>query len=102
MTIFSISTFLFTCCIKGHLIDPLGESQASANQVLYPSTVKLPSLDILFDIFFYFQTSLQQLQKAIKGLVVMSLELDKVYTNFLNNQVSQVRFPPFSSPSIFY
>ncbi|XP_058967936.2 dynein axonemal heavy chain 6 [Pocillopora verrucosa] len=33
------------------------------------------------------KTSLQQLQKAIKGLVVMSLELDKVYTNFLNNQV---------------
>ncbi|XP_015770017.1 PREDICTED: dynein heavy chain 6, axonemal-like [Acropora digitifera] len=33
------------------------------------------------------KNSLQQLQKAIKGLVVMSLELDKVYTNFLNNQV---------------
>ncbi|XP_068689575.1 uncharacterized protein [Montipora foliosa] len=32
-------------------------------------------------------TSLQQLQKDIKkGLVVMSLELDKVYTIFLNNQ----------------
>ena len=38
-------------------------------------------------LYLLFQTSLQQLQKAIKGLVVMSLELDKVYTNFLNNQV---------------
>ena len=39
-----------------------------------------------------FQESLQQLQKAIKGFVVMSLELDKVYTCFLNNQVGVVLF----------
>lgn len=34
------------------------------------------------------KTSLTQLQKAIKGLVVMSLELDMVYTSFLNNMVN--------------
>ena len=36
------------------------------------------------------QTSLQQLQKAIKGFVVMSEELEMVYTAFLNNQVPQL------------
>ena len=34
-----------------------------------------------------FKNSMQQLQKAIKGFVVMSLELDEVYTCFTNNQV---------------
>ena len=33
------------------------------------------------------QTSLRQIQKAIKGFVVMSEQLEKVYTSFLNNQV---------------
>ena len=40
-----------------------------------------------FILLIILQESLQQLQKAIKGFVVMSLELDKVYTCFLNNQV---------------
>ena len=31
--------------------------------------------------------SLAELQKAIKGVVVMSGELEQMYTNFLNNQV---------------
>ena len=34
-----------------------------------------------------FQDSLVNLQKAIKGYVVMSEELDAVYTSFLNSQV---------------
>ena len=36
------------------------------------------------------QSSLQQLQKAIKGFVVMSEELEMIYTSFLNNQVPQL------------
>ena len=35
----------------------------------------------------FLQTSLNDIQKAIKGLVVMSEELEMVYTSFLNNQV---------------
>jgi len=35
-------------------------------------------------------TSLVGLQKAIKGLVVMSLDLDKMYTSFQRNQVPQI------------
>lgn len=31
--------------------------------------------------------SLMTLQKAIAGLVVMSEEMDRIYTSFLNNQV---------------
>ena len=45
--------------------------------------------DVLF-LVFLFQNSLDQLQKAIKGFVVMSEELEMVYNAFLNNQVSAV------------
>ncbi len=34
------------------------------------------------------KTSLVELQKAIRGLVVMSAELEGVYTSMLSNQVS--------------
>ena len=37
------------------------------------------------------QNSLRQIQKAIKGFVVMSEQLEKVYTSFLNNQVCAVQ-----------
>lgn len=42
------------------------------------------------DFYYFFclcQTSLITLQKAIEGLVVMSEEMDRIYTSFLNNQV---------------
>ena len=35
--------------------------------------------------------SLKELQKAIKGVVVMSFDLEQMYTNFLNNQVGGCR-----------
>ena len=41
---------------------------------------------------FYLQNSLDQLQKAIKGFVVMSEELEMVYNAFLNNQVSEKEY----------
>lgn len=37
--------------------------------------------------FLFFQTSLDTLNKAIAGLVVMYEEMEKVYNSFLNNQV---------------
>lgn len=36
---------------------------------------------------FFSQISLETLNKAIAGLVVMSEEMEKVYQSFLNNQV---------------
>ena len=33
------------------------------------------------------QSSLTNLQKAIKGFVVMNEQLEKMYTSFMNNQV---------------
>ena len=37
--------------------------------------------------YLFFQVSLNDIKKAIKGFVVMSEELETVYTSFLNNQV---------------
>lgn len=42
---------------------------------------------VMYDIFVFSQMSLITLQKAIAGLVVMSEEMDHIYTSFLNNQV---------------
>ncbi|EDO31800.1 predicted protein [Nematostella vectensis] len=51
------------------------------------TTVLGQEVDRFNNLLKVIKNSLTQLQKAIKGLVVMSLELDKVYTSFLNNQV---------------
>ena len=42
---------------------------------------------MMYDFFYVSQMSLITLQKAIAGLVVMSEEMDRIYTSFLNNQV---------------
>jgi len=51
------------------------------------TTVLSQEVDRFNNLLRVIKNSLRQLQKAIKGLVVMSLELDLVYTSFLNNQV---------------
>ncbi|XP_028414460.1 dynein heavy chain 6, axonemal-like [Dendronephthya gigantea] len=54
------------------------------------TTVLIQEVDRFNKLLKIIKESLQQLQKAIKGFVVMSLELDKVYTCFLNNQVPEM------------
>jgi len=54
------------------------------------TTVLGQEVDRFNNLLKVIKTSLRQLQKAIKGLVVMSLELDLVYTSFLNNQVPEM------------
>lgn len=56
------------------------------------TTTECPSHLIITSVwgskpFLFFQTSLETLNKAIAGLVVMSEEMEKVYNSFLNNQV---------------
>jgi hypothetical protein len=41
--------------------------------------------------------SLTDLQKAIKGLIVMTLDLDKMYTSFLTNKVPGLWYVPIAS-----
>lgn len=41
--------------------------------------------------------SLTDLQKAIKGLIVMTLDLDKMYTSFLTNKVPGLWYVPTAS-----
>ena len=50
--------------------------------------IKVCTANTSVDIYIIIvQSSLKSIQKAIKGLVVMSEELERVYTSFLNNQV---------------
>ena len=56
--------------------------------VLYSTNTVLHAVQTSLLLSVTTQSSLRQIQKAIKGLVVMSEQLEKVYTSFLNNQVS--------------
>lgn len=51
------------------------------------STVLLQELARFNRLLIVMRASLEELQKAIKGLVVMSSELDSMYIAMLNNQV---------------
>jgi len=51
------------------------------------STVLLQEIQRFNTLLDVMRNSLDQLQKAIKGFVVMSQELDQMYTAFINNQL---------------
>ena len=53
------------------------------------TTVLLQEVDRFNKLLNVIKNSLVQLQKAIKGLVVMSEELERVYAAFMNNQVGE-------------
>lgn len=54
------------------------------------TTVLTQEVDRFNKLLAVIKESLKELQKAIKGLVVMSLELDLVYNSFINNQVPEM------------
>ena len=54
------------------------------------STVLLQEMERFNKLTLTIGTSLEQLQKAIKGEIVMSQELDSMYSSFLNTQVPEV------------
>ena len=51
------------------------------------STVLLQELEKFNNLLNVMKNSLDQLQKAIKGFIIMSQELDQMYNSFLNNQL---------------
>jgi dynein heavy chain, axonemal len=53
------------------------------------STVLLQEVQKFNKLLNVMKASLEELQKAIKGLVVMSFELDSMYLSMLNQQVPQ-------------
>ncbi|EGD81584.1 dynein heavy chain 6 [Salpingoeca rosetta] len=54
------------------------------------STVLRQEVDRFNKLLVVLWDSLSNIKKAIKGLVVMSAELERVYTSFLNNQVPEM------------
>eukprot|EP00049_Salpingoeca_infusionum_P016632 m.342064 g.342064 ORF g.342064 m.342064 type:complete len:4133 (+) comp16119_c0_seq2:317-12715(+) len=54
------------------------------------STVLRQEVDRFNKLLFVLWDDLKNVKKAIKGLVVMSAELERVYTSFINNQVPEV------------
>ncbi|XP_046331899.2 dynein axonemal heavy chain 6-like [Haliotis rufescens] len=84
--------------ILGKLMDKLDIEKA--NQEMFEpddkgrmnslTTVLEQEVDRFNKLLRVIKNSLKQLQKAIKGFVVMSEELERVYNAFLNNQVPQL------------
>ena len=71
-----------TTVLKDHL-------KGDADSVILPSltTFLLQEVTKFNNLLTVMKNSLGQLEMAIKGFVVMSQELDEMYTSFLNNTV---------------
>ncbi|KAL8568337.1 Dynein heavy chain 6, axonemal [Nucella lapillus] len=84
--------------IKGKLMDNLDIDLASQEMFQPDAKGRLNSLTTVLEqevdrfnkLLKVIKNSLEQLQKAIKGFVVMSEELDMVFSAFLNNQVPEL------------
>ena len=63
------------------------------------STVILQEIARFNRLLSVMRSSLEEIQKAINGLVVMSSELDSMYLNMLNNQVP-VNWEKVAYPSL--
>jgi len=70
------------------------------------STFLLQELEKFNNLLNVIRDSLDQLVKAIKGLIVMSQELDEMYTAFLNNQLpnnwKKVSYPSLKPLGAWY
>ncbi|PVD36438.1 hypothetical protein C0Q70_03422 [Pomacea canaliculata] len=81
--------------ILGKLVNKIDIEEASKDMFEPDSKGRLNSLTTVLEqevdrfnkLLHVIKNSLEMLQKAIKGFVVMSEELDRVYTAFINNQV---------------
>ncbi|BFZ25685.1 hypothetical protein BsWGS_28724 [Bradybaena similaris] len=81
--------------IKGKLMNKLDIEQASVEMFQIDDKGRMNSLTTVLQqevdrfnkLLMVIKNSLEQLQKAIKGFVVMSEDLERIYNAFLNNQV---------------
>ncbi|CAL7933549.1 unnamed protein product [Xylocopa violacea] len=84
--------------IKGRIQTKIDIMKCNSQHLIRDSIGRLPSLTVvlLHEVDRYnvllkrIHTSIENLQRAIKGFVVMSEELEKVFVAFINNQVPQM------------
>lgn len=82
--------------VSTRLIKAINVDQAHSTIMKMDNQGRLPSLSIVLlqeierfnKLLEVMHNSLNDLRKAIKGLIVMSAELDEVYLSFINNTVN--------------